>query len=65
MIVVSDISLLNYLILIGYQDVLAAFFGQIIILEAVLNELQCAKTPEKIKNWFITKPDCLKDCLQN
>jgi predicted nucleic acid-binding protein len=35
-------------------------FGQIIIPQAVLNELQYARTPEKIKNWIITKPAWLK-----
>lgn len=56
MIVVSDTSPLNYLILIDYQDVLPTLFGQIVIPQAVLNELQHAKTPEKIKNWIATKP---------
>ncbi len=60
MIVVSDTSPLNYLILINCQDVLPTLFGQIIIPQAVLNELQHARTPEKIKNWIITKPDWLE-----
>jgi predicted nucleic acid-binding protein len=56
MIIVSDTSPLNYLILIDYQDVLPTLFGQIIIPQAVLSELQHAKTPEKIKNWIAAKP---------
>lgn len=56
MVVVSDTSPLNCLILIDYQDVLPTLFGQIIIPQAVLNELQHAKTPEKIKNWITAKP---------
>jgi len=56
MIVVSDTSPLNYLILIDFQDVLPTLFGQIIIPQAVLNELQHTKTPEKIKNWITAKP---------
>ena len=60
MIVVSDTSPLNYLILIDYQDVLPTLFGQIIIPQAVLNELQHTRTPEKIKNWIITKPAWLE-----
>ena len=47
MIIVSDTSPLNYLILTDYQDVLPTLFGQVIIPQAVLNELQHAKTPEK------------------
>lgn len=60
MIVVSDTSPLNYLILIDCQDVLPTLFGQIIIPQAVLNELQHTKTPEKIKTWIITKPTWLE-----
>jgi predicted nucleic acid-binding protein len=60
MIVISDTSPLNYLILIDYQDVLPTLFGQIIIPQAVLNELQHAKTPEKIKNWITAKPTWLE-----
>ena len=56
MIVVSDTSPLNYLILIDYQDVLPTLFGQIIIPQAVLDELQHEKTPEKIKDWIAAKP---------
>jgi predicted nucleic acid-binding protein len=56
MIVVSDTSPLNYLILIDYQDVLPILFGQIIIPQAVLDELQHEKTPEKIKDWIAAKP---------
>lgn len=60
MIVVSDTSSLNYLILTDYEDVLPTLFGQIIIPQAVLNELQHARTPEKIKNWVSTKPTWLE-----
>ena len=60
MIVVSDTSPLNYLILIDCQDVLPTLFGQIIIPQAVFNELQHTKTPEKIKNWIVAKPTWLE-----
>lgn len=60
MIIVSDTSPLNYLILIGYQDVLPALFGQIIVPQAVLSELQHVKTPEAVKNWLKTKPEWLE-----
>jgi predicted nucleic acid-binding protein len=60
MIVVSDTSPLNYLVLIDYPDVLPTLFGQIIIPQAVFNELQHAKTPEKIKNWIAAKPTWLE-----
>ena len=60
MIVVSDTSPLNYLILIDCQDVLPALFNQILIPQAVLNELQHPKTPVKIKDWIVTKPAWLE-----
>lgn len=60
MIVVSDTSPRNYLILIDYQDVLPSLFGQIIIPQPVFNELQHAKTPDKIKNWIVAKPGWLE-----
>jgi predicted nucleic acid-binding protein len=60
MIIVSDTSPLNYLILIDYEDVLPILFGQIIIPAAVLNELQHTRTPEKIKNWIDAKPAWLE-----
>jgi len=60
MIVVSDTSPINYLILIDYQDVLPTLFGQIIIPQAVLNELQHAKTPEKSRIGLLQNPLGLK-----
>lgn len=60
MIVVSDTSPLNYLILIGFQDVLPNLFGQIIIPAAVLSELQHTKTPTIIKDWIASEPAWLE-----
>lgn len=56
MIIVSDTSPLNYLILIDCQDVLPTLFGQIIVPQAVLDELQHVRTPEKVKHWIAAKP---------
>jgi predicted nucleic acid-binding protein len=60
MIIVSDTSPLNYLILIDCQYVPPALFGQIIIPQAVLNELQHAKTPEKSRIGLLQNPLGLK-----
>lgn len=60
MIVVSDTSPLNYLILTDYENILPTLFGQITISQAVLNELQHPRTPKKIKNWIIRKPTWLE-----
>jgi len=46
MIVVSDTSPLNYLVLIGADHVLPALFGQVVAPPAVLAELQRTKTPQ-------------------
>ena len=40
MIVVSDTSPLNYLILLSHVDVLPRLFGQVYVPPSVLNELQ-------------------------
>jgi predicted nucleic acid-binding protein len=56
MIIVSDTSPLNYLVLVDYVEVLPQLFGQIIIPQAVFDELSHAKTPAPVKKWLGTKP---------
>ena len=57
MIVISDTTPLNYLILIGEQEVLAQLFGRVIIPPAVLEEMKRAKTPEPVRLWAENLPD--------
>lgn len=57
MTVIADTSPLNYLILIGRVDVLRDLYGQVIIPDAVFNELQNPKTPETVRNWAANYPD--------
>ncbi|WP_435016003.1 DUF3368 domain-containing protein [Tundrisphaera sp. TA3] len=57
MIVVSDTTPLNYLILIGEQEVLARLFGQVIIPPAVLEEMRREKAPEPVRAWAKNLPD--------
>lgn len=57
MIVVSDTTPLNYLILIGEQEVLARLFGQVLIPPAVLGELTREKTPGPVRTWAENLPD--------
>jgi predicted nucleic acid-binding protein len=45
MIIISDSSLLNYLVLISQADLLAKLYGQVVIPPAVHNELQRESTP--------------------
>lgn len=51
MIVVSDTSPINYLVLIDEIELLTQLFGQVIIPQAVLDELQKEGTPDVVKNW--------------
>ncbi len=48
MIVVSDTSPLNYLILIGEEELLPKLFGRVVIPNAVFGELQAAGASEKV-----------------
>jgi len=54
MIVVSDTSPLNYLLLIELQDILPKLFQLILIPEAVRQELQSAAAPDAIKRFLGT-----------
>lgn len=55
MIVVSDTTPLNYLVLINQSDLLHELYGRVIIPEAVRDEMQRADTPEKVRD-FVSKP---------
>ena len=57
MLVVSDTSPLNYLILIKCQEVLPAIFGKILIPSQVIEELQRLKAPIAVRNWANSLPD--------
>jgi len=50
MIVVSDTTPLNYLVLVGKQDILRLLFGQVIVPEAVMRELQAAAAPPEVRH---------------
>ena len=60
MIVISDSSPLNYLILIGHADLLQKLFGQVLIPPAVNNELQRPGTPRAVRDWIAQSPAWLK-----
>jgi predicted nucleic acid-binding protein len=59
MIVVSDTSPLNYLVLIDAIDVLPQLFGDVHAPPAVIQELKHARTPEPVKRWAQSPPDWL------
>ena len=60
MIIVSDTSPINYLILIGQIDLLPQLFEQIIIPQAVYNELSDSLAPLSVQTWTIDTPSWLK-----
>jgi predicted nucleic acid-binding protein len=57
MIVVSDTSPINYLVLIELQDLLPKLFDRILIPEAVHRELQSDAAPDPIKRFLAEAPD--------
>jgi predicted nucleic acid-binding protein len=59
MIVVSDTSPLNYLVLIGAIDVLPQLFRQVYVPPAVMQELGHPRTPEVVKRWAQAPPSWL------
>jgi predicted nucleic acid-binding protein len=60
MIVVSDTSPLNYLILIGAEQVLPALFGQVLAPPEVLVEMQHAEAPPQVSAWAQHPPAWLE-----
>ena len=60
MIVVSDTSPLNYLVLIDLQHILPDLFERILIPAAVRDQLQSAGTPEAIARFMAAAPEWLE-----
>jgi predicted nucleic acid-binding protein len=60
MIVVSDTSPLNYLVLIGADHVLPRLFGKVLAPPMVLSELQRAKAPQQVQSWANNPPQWLE-----
>ena len=59
MIVISDTTPLNYLVLIEQQELLVQLFNRVIIPQGVWKELQAEGTPESVRTWVDNKPDWL------
>ncbi|MGN6370628.1 MAG: DUF3368 domain-containing protein [Phycisphaerae bacterium] len=60
MIVVSDTTPLNYLVLIGEIGILPQLFTEIYAPPAVLAELRRDKTPPPVRAWSSTPPEWLR-----
>ena len=57
MIVISDTTPINYLVLIGAQEILHALFGLVYIPPAVFSELTRPKTPTIVRQWAENCPE--------
>lgn len=56
MLVVTDTSPINYLVLIGHVDALPLLFGSVVIPQAVVDELLDESTPEVVRQWITAPP---------
>jgi len=59
-IVVSDTSPINYLILLDIIDVLPELYETVIVPPEVMRELTAKKTPAVVREWIATPPDWLE-----
>lgn len=59
MLVVSDTSPLNYLVLIGHAGVLPLIFSRVLTVPAVIAELSHRGSPEGVRAWAATPPPWL------
>jgi predicted nucleic acid-binding protein len=60
MIVVSDTTPLNYLVLIGQAHLLHDLYGVVTLPQAVHRELQREDTPEQVRTWIANRPEWLE-----
>ena len=58
-VVVADTGPINYLVLIGREEVLPALFEKVFIPSAVRDELSRAETPEMVRDWIKEPPTWL------
>jgi len=56
MLVVSDTTPLNYLILINAEHVLPSLYGSVLVPSQVIQELQDPKAPERVRAWANNLP---------
>lgn len=59
MIIVSDTSPLNYLVLIGAEHVLPELYGSVAIPQSVRDELAAPGAPEAVRTWMDSPPSWL------
>jgi len=56
MLVVTDTTPINYLVLIGHVDILLSLYGHVVIPQAVVGDLQHPQTPAIVRAWIAAHP---------
>jgi|SRR2546425_6959448 predicted nucleic acid-binding protein len=51
---------LRYLVFLGYETILRDLFTHLLVPPAVVNELQHAKTPARVRTWMASPPPWLE-----
>jgi len=59
MIVVADTSPINYLVLIGHIEILPKIYGEVLVPQAVIDELQDRDAPTEVRDWLSAPPKWL------
>lgn len=59
-VVISDTSPLRYLVPIGQADLLPGLYTEVLIPEAVADELNQPATPEPVRRWIANRPSWLR-----
>jgi predicted nucleic acid-binding protein len=62
-IVVADTTPLNYLIQLGYPEVLRELYGRVLVPPAVLTEMQHLDAPPEVQAWAAAPPSWLEQTL--
>ena len=57
MITISDTTPIHYLIILERAEILPKIFGEIIIPEAVAEEMMHPKAPPEVRNWIASPPE--------
>lgn len=60
MIVVADTSPINYLVLLGHIEILPKIYGEVLIPQAVFDELQDSDAPADVRAWVSAPPAWLR-----
>ena len=63
MVVIADTSPLNYLIRLGFPNLLGEIYGRILVPTAVLEEMQHPVAPDEVRDWAQSPPAWLESVV--